>query len=579
MPRFLYRTLLLPLLLTVMTTMTYAGNDHDDDGGIHSDAPCGTTWMNSVDRQELLANTARLDPALYRMMIAGNKQQKPRTMNVSDDPTWIFYVTNRVTKKYDSVFGVLKWEGERARIWVDRLDTGNAAVKSAILKLARGLDTATGATSRDPNKGIIQNDEDVFGPVPTKYAADWDNKTNFILTDIKDGYTGGFVGGYFSSSDQLDQPGSNRMNLLYIDSHEGLQGGASAITALLGTLAHEFQHLIHYARNPQSETVFNEGCSEEASILLGYKDRTNPNYLANTNVDLFRWSYNDVNLLLADYERAMTLLHYLREQYGESFLTEFAKSKVAGINRINDALAKLGSSSNANEALKGFAVANYLQSYANDSRYGYTVKLGSSAKAVRTYTGSTFPSDTTMVLAPYGSSYLVFNKPQGALKFSFTSGRAFRVMAMLYSGSQVNIADLGPAQDYTLGEWGAFDKVVLAFVGLDNVQAQVAMKAEHITLGVDEKAGSIASLALLGSIPNPSAGSTVIRFTTDAAGPVTLKVYNVRGEVVRTLIDGERLSPGDHSVPFGTEDLTSGYYVTRLIQGEHSVSRPLIVTK
>lgn len=46
-------------------------------------------------------------------------------------------------------------------------------------------------------------------------------------------------------------------------------------------------------------------------------------------------------------------------------------------------------------------------------------------------------------------------------------------------------------------------------------------------------------LALYPASPNPFAGSTTIRFDVpDHAGPVRIRIYNVAGRVVRTLVDG-----------------------------------------
>src|SRR5205823_11173394 len=124
------------------------------------------------------------------------------------------------------------------------------------------------------------------------------------------------LAGYFYPYDQQDVAGSNRMNLLYIDDNEGLNGQTNqiptagsqnaTISSLLNTLAHEYQHLIHYGRRSGSEIVYNEGCSEEASILNGYQNRANTLYYKNTNVSMFSWPSPDEtngDVILGAYER------------------------------------------------------------------------------------------------------------------------------------------------------------------------------------------------------------------------------------------------------------------------------------
>jgi hypothetical protein len=131
--------------------------------------------------------------------------------------------------------------------------------------LFRALDTSltqTNTTPRNANQGILKNDIDVFGQIPEEYSVE--NKTDFLMIDIPDPVANQNVLGYFSPTDQTDGPSSNRMNLLYVDSREGLQ----RMQTLLGIIAHEFQHLIHFGRHPRTggdefnrDVVLNEGMS------------------------------------------------------------------------------------------------------------------------------------------------------------------------------------------------------------------------------------------------------------------------------------------------------------------------------
>ncbi len=82
--------------------------------------------------------------------------------------------------------------------------------------------------------------------------------------------------------------------------------------------------------------------------------------------------------------------------------------------------------------------------------------------------------------------------------------------------------------------------------------------------------------------PNPFNPSTEIRFTVHRAGFGTLAVYDVRGELVRTLLQG-RLAEGPHAVTWDgrTEDglqAPSGVYFYRLeLNGESSVRKMMLV--
>jgi photosystem II stability/assembly factor-like uncharacterized protein len=67
--------------------------------------------------------------------------------------------------------------------------------------------------------------------------------------------------------------------------------------------------------------------------------------------------------------------------------------------------------------------------------------------------------------------------------------------------------------------------------------------------------------------PNPFSRTTVIRFALPKAGQVDLKVYDLIGQEVATLINGERQA-GEHSVVFDGQDLPNGVYFYRLNIGD-----------
>jgi hypothetical protein len=64
--------------------------------------------------------------------------------------------------------------------------------------------------------------------------------------------------------------------------------------------------------------------------------------------------------------------------------------------------------------------------------------------------------------------------------------------------------------------------------------------------------------------PNPFNPATIIPFTLEESGMVTLTVFNVKGERVSTLISNDRMESGHHNVMFDASDLASGVYVYQL---------------
>ena len=70
---------------------------------------------------------------------------------------------------------------------------------------------------------------------------------------------------------------------------------------------------------------------------------------------------------------------------------------------------------------------------------------------------------------------------------------------------------------------------------------------------------------------------TTINFTLPQAADVRLAVYNVRGQLVQTLVDGPRAA-GPHAVDWSGKDLSSGVYLYLLdVDGMRTIKRMTLV--
>jgi len=78
--------------------------------------------------------------------------------------------------------------------------------------------------------------------------------------------------------------------------------------------------------------------------------------------------------------------------------------------------------------------------------------------------------------------------------------------------------------------------------------------------------------------PNPFNPRTVVRFQLSVAGNVSIKVYDLRGREVQTLVC-ERMNAGTHEVIFDGSMLTSGVYFYRLEVGSFSEVKKMILLK
>ena len=92
-----------------------------------------------------------------------------------------------------------------------------------------------------------------------------------------------------------------------------------------------------------------------------------------------------------------------------------------------------------------------------------------------------------------------------------------------------------------------------------------------------------ATVELSQNYPNPFNPTTTISFSLPEAGTVRIEVFNVLGQRVRTLLDGE-LAAGLHSVVWdGRADngfaVSSGVYFYRLSTGDVRQSRKMLLLK
>jgi hypothetical protein len=71
------------------------------------------------------------------------------------------------------------------------------------------------------------------------------------------------------------------------------------------------------------------------------------------------------------------------------------------------------------------------------------------------------------------------------------------------------------------------------------------------------------SACLLQVFPNPFNPSTRIRFALPAAGPVTLRIFNIIGEEIATLVNGP-LPAGEHGVSWDGRGTPCGIYICQL---------------
>ncbi|MDD4277454.1 MAG: choice-of-anchor J domain-containing protein [Candidatus Cloacimonetes bacterium] len=88
---------------------------------------------------------------------------------------------------------------------------------------------------------------------------------------------------------------------------------------------------------------------------------------------------------------------------------------------------------------------------------------------------------------------------------------------------------------------------------------------------------------LKGNYPNPFNPETTIRFSTKEAGPVALEIYNVKGQLVKKLVNEDKAA-GNHTVVWNGTDLnnrpvSTGVYFYKMNAGKYSSTKKMIMMK
>ncbi|MBD0256265.1 MAG: T9SS type A sorting domain-containing protein [Cytophagales bacterium] len=184
---------------------------------------------------------------------------------------------------------------------------------------------------------------------------------------------------------------------------------------------------------------------------------------------------------------------------------------------------------------------------------------------------------------------------QYELGFRYALGNVNRSLVLKVNGAVADTALTFPAS----GNWAAWQLV--------RVSAQLQAGANTVTLVASGKSGPnfdylmvkseqvtppaarprttktpevlAEASALLGSYPNPTTGLTTFRYRLAEASPVSLVLYNARGQRVATLLDHAHRSAGVHEQPFDARQVPGGVYFYRLQAGATQRVARMIVNR
>ncbi|MCX7797095.1 MAG: cohesin domain-containing protein [Melioribacter sp.] len=124
----------------------------------------------------------------------------------------------------------------------------------------------------------------------------------------------------------------------------------------------------------------------------------------------------------------------------------------------------------------------------------------------------------------------------------------------------------------------SFVLIVEVSDGSLTAQSVRTIKVSDVVVGLEEEAGVPKEYALMQNYPNPFNPVTTIRFALPKESHVKLSVYNILGQEVATLVNGN-MSAGYHRVEFDASRLNTGMYIYKIEAGEYVSMKKMMYVK
>jgi hypothetical protein len=189
---------------------------------------------------------------------------------------------------------------------------------------------------------------------------------------------GSSIAGYFSSADEVPPQAHE-----YSNAHEMFLFNADNTDLgdefTYGVLAHEFQHMIHWAQDRNESSYLNEGFSEVAAFLNGYDvGGFDWLYTSNPDLQLNDWP-NDPSATSPHYGAGFLYLTYFLDRFGEDATKALVKEPENGLDSVDLVLNQIDATDpltnqaiTADDLFMDWAVTNYLlDENVADGRYIY----------------------------------------------------------------------------------------------------------------------------------------------------------------------------------------------------------------
>lgn len=364
----------------------------DVEGAIATpDAESVALYASEMPAADPRALALRLKPGLTEIPLTVNAT--PPSYQVGD--THEFWISNTDTQEHTKITAELRYATTHVAVWVEqgvRMDQGDLEAS------ADRFEEKTYPTNRE-----------FFG---SEWTPGVDNDPRLHILHARG--LGENIAGYYSSSDEYSvavNEYSNEREMFYVSADSD---NAEPNTDFYdGTLAHEFQHMIHWANDRNEDSWVNEGLSELASFLNGF-DPGGMDIAYSEQPDTQLTTWGDPSEGNAQHYGASYLfMSYFLDRFGEDLMKAVVASPKNGIAGFNDALEQAGRPERFEDIYADWVIANYLDAPRADAegRYGYNdIDLFdmSPADSLRRY-----PAHEQAEVSQYGVDYIELQTTKG----------------------------------------------------------------------------------------------------------------------------------------------------------------------
>lgn len=321
--------------------------------------PTATVDLGSVLTEEELnaVDVPQRDLRLLAMQLRPGVGEIPEVVNATAPKYQLgqvitFTVTNVDTNEHSDIEAELRYQTPHVNMWVEK----GARVNEDDLK--RSADRFEGKT--------YPTNREFFG---SEWSPGVDADVRLNILHARN--LGDSIAGYYSSADEfsrLAQPYSNEKEMFYINIDNNRPGN----DFYDGTLAHEFQHMIHWYNDRNEETWVNEGLAELAALLNGFDPGgADLAFTANPDTQLNTWGA-EPGSNAPHYGGAFLFMTYFLDRFGEAATRAMVASPANGIAGFNEALQNSGQNVTFDDVFADWLVANLLDDeQADNGRYGY----------------------------------------------------------------------------------------------------------------------------------------------------------------------------------------------------------------